>query len=310
MTPALAAELVAEDQQLRVRPAEASAAISAVIGRTAVAARARLRFGPGRTCEPAGRLLDTAITRAERAGLDPAGLIVTSGFAEAGADIVRVRRKAHGDADWITTPTSRVRIVLRPAGLAAAGADVDEPVRESVGADLAPAAGAAVTPGGFAADARTNAVRESLLEVIDPDLGVNVVDLGFVRAVTIDDRTAVITMTLTSAACPLTKMIEDQIRAGLAAVTGIDGFRLDWQWVPAWRQADITSDGRDQLRAIGFTLLPLRGRPLASIRPVAPSGDTGFDVWWVWQALGSNQRRLCRRFYSPILLSEAYADAP
>ena len=254
MPQALAAELLAEDQQLRIRPDEARAAISAVVGRTAVAARARLRFGPGRTCEPVGRLLDTAMTRAELAGLDPAGLIVASGFAEAGEDIVRVRRKAHGDADWITTRTSRVRIVLRPAGLAATGAYVDEPGRESAEAEPAPAAGAAVAPGGSAADARTDAIRESLFEVIDPDLGVNVVDLGFVRAVTIDGATAVITMTLTSAACPLTKIMEDQIEARLAAVTGIDGFLVDWQWVPAWRPADITPDGRDQLRAIGFTL--------------------------------------------------------
>jgi len=80
------------------------------------------------------------------------------------------------------------------------------------------------------------------------------VDLGFVRAVTIENRTAVITMTLTSAACPLTKIMEDQVEARLAAVPGIDDFRVDWQWVPAWRPADITPDGRDQLRAIGFTL--------------------------------------------------------
>jgi metal-sulfur cluster biosynthetic enzyme/ribosomal protein L22 len=264
MPQALAAELLAEDQQLRVRPDEARAAISAVVGCTAVAARARLRFGPGRTCEPVGRLLDTAITRVELAGLDPAGLIVASGLAEAGEDIVRVRRKAHGDADWITTRTSRVRIVLRPAGLAAAGlaaaglaaagADADEPGRESAGPEPAPAAGAAVAVGALAADARTDAIRESLFDVIDPDLGVNVVDLGFVRAVTIDDRTAVITMTLTSAACPLTKILEDQVEARLAAIPGIDGFLVDWQWVPAWRPADITPDGRDQLRAIGFTL--------------------------------------------------------
>jgi metal-sulfur cluster biosynthetic enzyme/ribosomal protein L22 len=254
MTQAIAAELLAEDDQLRVRPAEARAAISAVIGRTAVAARARLRFGPGRTCEPVGRLLDTAITRAERAGLDPAGLIVASGAAAAGEDIVRVRRKAHGDADWITTPTSRVRIVLRPAGLMVAGPDAAEPGHESAGLESAPAAATAVTPGGFAADARAGAIRESLFEVIDPDLGVNVVDLGFVRGLAIDGRTAVITMTLTSAACPLTKIMEAQIRVSLGAIPGIDDFRVDWQWVPAWRPSDITPDGRDQLRAIGFTL--------------------------------------------------------
>jgi metal-sulfur cluster biosynthetic enzyme len=48
--------------------------------------------------------------------------------------------------------------------------------------------------------------------------------------------------------------MEDQVGARLAAVPGIDGFRVDWQWAPAWRPADITPDGRDQLRAIGFTL--------------------------------------------------------
>ncbi len=80
------------------------------------------------------------------------------------------------------------------------------------------------------AAART--VRDALSEVIDPDLGVNIVDLGFVRAVSIQERTAVITMTLTSAACPLTGVLESQIRTELAPLQQIDGFRVDWQWVP------------------------------------------------------------------------------
>ena len=62
------------------------------------------------------------------------------------------------------------------------------------------------------------AVREALLDVIDPDLGVNIVDLGFVRHVEVRDGTAVITMTLTSAACPLTSIMEDQI--GTAKTVG------------------------------------------------------------------------------------------
>ena len=80
----------------------------------------------------------------------------------------------------------------------------------------------------------------------------NIVDLGFVRAVAVQGQTAVITMTLTSAACPLTGVMENQIRAGLAALGGIENFRVDWQWLPAWRPADITDSGRQQLRAIGF----------------------------------------------------------
>jgi metal-sulfur cluster biosynthetic enzyme len=60
-------------------------------------------------------------------------------------------------------------------------------------------------------------------------------------------------MTLTSAACPLASIMEDQIRTGLDGIDGIDGFRVDWVWVPAWRPADMTASGRDQLRAIGFS---------------------------------------------------------
>jgi metal-sulfur cluster biosynthetic enzyme len=109
-------------------------------------------------------------------------------------------------------------------------------------------------PAGAAAGQGAAAVREALLEVIDPDLGVNIVDLGFVRQVEIQDRMAVITMTLTSAACPLTSIMEDQIRAELAGLSDLAGFRIDWVWLPPWRPADITDSGRDQLRAIGFSL--------------------------------------------------------
>jgi metal-sulfur cluster biosynthetic enzyme len=273
------AELRIDEPQLRVADTDGRAALEAVLGLDAVRARARLRFGPGRTCEPVARLLDRAIVQAEQAGLSPERLIVASGRVQAAEDIVRVRRKAHGTADWISSPTSRVRISLQPAGLHASaragalappGADPDRPAdddvagasagRDSAGRDGAGRDGAGRDGAGRdgagrdgAMDERAGPVREALFEVIDPDLGVNIVDLGFVRAIGVQDRTAVITMTLTSAACPLTGIMEDQVAAGLAPVAGIDDFRIDWVWLPAWRPADITDSGRDQLRAIGFT---------------------------------------------------------
>jgi len=245
MSTTLAAEWHVDEPQLRVTESDARAALRAVTGKPVIPARARLRFGPGRTCEAIARLLDRAIVRAESAGLDPQLLVVADGSAEAGEDIVRVRRKAHGVADWIHSPTCRVRIVLRPAGLHTAGRAAT-PSRPP--ADLVAPVPAA-EPSGDAA-----IVRDALAEVIDPDLGVNIVDLGFVRGVVLDGRTAVITMTLTSAACPLTGVLEDQIRAGLVPLGCVDDFRVDWQWVPAWRPADITDSGREQLRAIGFTV--------------------------------------------------------
>jgi metal-sulfur cluster biosynthetic enzyme/ribosomal protein L22 len=249
MSTTLAAEWHVDEPRLRITEGDARAAFRAIAGRPVVSARARLRFGPGRTCEAVARLLDRAIVQAENAGLDPQMLVVADGSAQAAEDIIRVRRKAHGIADWIHSPTCQVTIVLRPAGLyATAGRQMPEPSELPV-----PAASPAEVPAEPASE-RAIEVREALFDVIDPDLGVNIVDLGFVRAVTVEGQAAVITMTLTSAACPVAGVMEDQIRAGLAPLNGIEEVRIDWQWIPAWRPADMTDSGREQLRAIGFTI--------------------------------------------------------
>jgi metal-sulfur cluster biosynthetic enzyme/ribosomal protein L22 len=254
MSTTLAAEWHVDEPQLRVTESDARSALRAVTGKPVIPARARLRFGPGRTCEAIARLLDRAIVRAESAGLDPRLLVVADGTAEAGEDIVRVRRKAHGVADWIHSPTCRVRIVLRPAGLHTAGLHATGQAAGTPGPPPADPVAPAPAREPAKPSAEAAAVRDALAEVIDPDLGVNIVDLGFVRGIALDGRTAVITMTLTSAACPLTGVLEDQIRAGLVPLGCVDDFRVDWQWIPAWRPADITDSGREQLRAIGFTI--------------------------------------------------------
>ena len=252
----LAAQWQIEEPQLRITQTEGQAALRAIAGLPVIPARARLRFGPGRTCEQLARLLDRAIVQAEAAGLRPDLLIVADGSVQAGEDIVRVRRKAHGVADWIHSPTCRVRITLHPAGLHATSAPPAAAPPSAAAVPPTAAAAPAPAPSVAAGEPPTAAartVRDALSEVIDPDLGVNIVDLGFVRAVSIQERTAVITMTLTSAACPLTGVLENQIRTELAPLQHIGGFRVDWQWVPAWRPADMTDSGREQLRAIGFT---------------------------------------------------------
>src|SRR5450830_1916747 len=96
-------------------------------------------------------------------------------------------------------------------------------------------------------------VEEAMRDVIDPELGINVVDLGLVYGVTIDQGDqAVIDMTLTSAACPLTDVIEDQTALALDGVAA--GFRINWVWMPPWGPDRITDEGREQLRAIGFNI--------------------------------------------------------
>jgi metal-sulfur cluster biosynthetic enzyme len=96
-------------------------------------------------------------------------------------------------------------------------------------------------------------VEEALRDVIDPELGINVVDLGLIYGVVLDQNNhAVIDMTLTSAACPLTDVIEDQSASALDGV--VDGFRINWVWMPPWGPEKITDDGREQLRALGFNI--------------------------------------------------------
>jgi metal-sulfur cluster biosynthetic enzyme len=99
----------------------------------------------------------------------------------------------------------------------------------------------------------TEDLLEALRDVVDPELGINVVDLGLVYGVTVeDDRTATIDMTLTSAACPLTDVIEDQARVALDGL--VQDFRINWVWMPPWGPEKITDDGREQLRALGFNV--------------------------------------------------------
>jgi len=101
-------------------------------------------------------------------------------------------------------------------------------------------------------------LEEAMRDVVDPELGINVVDLGLIYDIRVDDRNvATLDMTLTSAACPLTDVIEDQTRTALTGGPGgglVDDVRINWVWMPPWGPDKITEDGRDQLRALGFTM--------------------------------------------------------
>jgi metal-sulfur cluster biosynthetic enzyme len=98
-------------------------------------------------------------------------------------------------------------------------------------------------------------LEEAMRDVVDPELGINVVDLGLVYGIQAQDGVATIDMTLTSAACPLTDVIEEQTRAALIGAPGsglVDDIKINWVWMPPWGPDKITEDGREQLRALGF----------------------------------------------------------
>jgi metal-sulfur cluster biosynthetic enzyme len=96
-------------------------------------------------------------------------------------------------------------------------------------------------------------LTEALKDVVDPELGINVVDLGLIYGLHLeDDNSVTIDMTLTSAACPLTDVIEDQTQTALEGL--VSSFAINWVWMPPWGLEMITDDGRDQLRALGFNV--------------------------------------------------------
>jgi len=96
-------------------------------------------------------------------------------------------------------------------------------------------------------------ITEAMKDVVDPELGINVVDLGLLYGNQVhEDNTVTLDMTLTSAACPLTDVIEDQTRNALAPL--VDDVRINWVWMPPWGPDKITDDGREQLRALGFNV--------------------------------------------------------
>ena len=106
---------------------------------------------------------------------------------------------------------------------------------------------------GFSARPTIEDVTEALKDVVDPELGINIVDLGLIYGLKLeDDDSVTIDMTLTSAACPLTDVIEDQTQTALDGL--VTDFRINWVWMPPWGLEMITEDGRDQLRALGFNV--------------------------------------------------------
>ncbi len=79
-------------------------------------------------------------------------------------------------------------------------------------------------------------IEEAMRDVVDPELGINVVDLGLVYGLNLEEgeegTVALIDMTLTSPACPLTDVIEDQSRSALIGAGLVDELRINWVWNP------------------------------------------------------------------------------
>jgi len=84
---------------------------------TAAQALYALRFTAGTVCQPIARIVQQAATEAQRRhGLGPESLVIVGSQVSDGETVVRVRRMAHGKADWITTETTDIRVELSTSG--------------------------------------------------------------------------------------------------------------------------------------------------------------------------------------------------
>lgn len=90
-------------------------------------------------------------------------------------------------------------------------------------------------------------VRQRLTGVIDPELGIGIVDLGLVYDVTVDDHTIAVTMTMTTPACPLGPYLEESVESALADVAGPRLITIDVVFEPPWSPDMISPEGLDQL---------------------------------------------------------------
>ncbi len=96
-------------------------------------------------------------------------------------------------------------------------------------------------------------LTEAMRDVVDPELMVNVVDLGLVYGIHLDDENnCTIDMTLTSPTCPLTDRLEFDTEMALDGL--VNSVEINWVWLPPWTLENITEEGREQLRAIGYNV--------------------------------------------------------
>ena len=96
-------------------------------------------------------------------------------------------------------------------------------------------------------------IRAAMKQVEDPELGVNVVDLGLLYGVDQDDEgNVVLDMTLTSMGCPLTEQIMGDSRAALLPLDGVNSVDINWVWDPPWSPDSMTEEGRFMMKVMGF----------------------------------------------------------
>ena len=90
-------------------------------------------------------------------------------------------------------------------------------------------------------------VREALKDCYDPEIPVDLVNLGLIYGVTIVDNWVGVKMTLTSPGCPASNMISQQVKERLKKIPGVGDADVRIVWQPEWNPSMMTEEAREQL---------------------------------------------------------------
>lgn len=90
-------------------------------------------------------------------------------------------------------------------------------------------------------------IRTALKHVLDPEIGINIVDLGLIYDVKVDDGNVHITMTMTTAGCPLHASISKGAEEAVKQLPGVDNVNVELVWEPAWTPDRMTDWARKEL---------------------------------------------------------------
>lgn len=156
---------------------------------------------------------------------------------------------AHGTGCCSTTPATDATVAAPADAMleivpTTGGSCCEAPAATSNAADIASPETDSVEAESTVDD---GALIEALREVIDPELMINIVDLGLVYSINHTDRKAQVEMTLTSPACPAGPQIIMQSKMALEKVDGIDIAEIKLVMSPPWTPARMTDEARDQL---------------------------------------------------------------
>jgi len=95
-------------------------------------------------------------------------------------------------------------------------------------------------------------VFDTLRQVIDPEIGCNIVDLGLIYSVGINGSKVSVTMTLTTPGCPMHESISQGARTALLGMEGVNDAEIDVVWDPPWHPSMMTEQGRIATRIGNF----------------------------------------------------------